>query len=128
MKVLLDTHILIWAVFDSGRLSREVVGLIKAMENDLLFSAASLWEVAIKTGLARDGFSVDVRRLRDRLLSRGYGELNVLGTHSYALAGLPPIHKDPFDRMLVAQAIAEQVLLVTADPVVARYPGPIRKV
>jgi len=128
MKLLLDTHILIWAVLDSSRLSREVVELIKAMENDLLFSAASLWEVAIKTGLARDDFDVDVKVLRDELLSRRFGELNVLGTHSYALAGLPPIHKDPFDRMLVAQAVTEGVLLVTADPIVARYPGPIRKV
>jgi len=128
MKLLLDTHILIWAVHDPDRLSPEVEGLIRAMQNDLLFSAASLWEVAIKTGLARDDFDVDVKVLRDGLLSRGYEELNVLGTHSYALAGLPPIHKDPFDRMLVAQAIAEQVLLVTGDPIVARYPGPIRKV
>jgi PIN domain nuclease of toxin-antitoxin system len=94
----------------------------------LLFSAASIWEVAIKRGLGRSDFQADPRLLRRGLLDNGYAELPILSDHVVALASLPPIHKDPFDRLLVAQAAAEGITLLTADPVVAQYPGPIRAV
>jgi PIN domain nuclease of toxin-antitoxin system len=96
--------------------------------NQLMFSAASLWEIAIKSGLGREDFRADARLLRRGLLDNGYGELAVGGDHAVAITNLPPIHKDPFDRMLVAQSAVEGILLLTADPVVAQYPGPLRKV
>jgi PIN domain nuclease of toxin-antitoxin system len=128
VRLLLDTHILIWSVHDSSHLSANAKNLITDLDNELFFSAASLWEIAIKTSLGRGNFQVDLKRLRSALLQTGYDEIQVLGSHSFALSGLPPIHKDPFDRMLVAQAISEGVTLLTADPTVASYPGPIRKV
>jgi prevent-host-death family protein len=107
VKLLLDTHLLLWAAGDPGRLSAEARALIEAPENELLFSAASLWEIAIKRGLGREDFRVDVRLLRRGLLDNGYGELPVGSEHAVAIDGLPPIHKDPFDRLLVAQALVE---------------------
>ena len=89
---------------------------------------ASLWEVAIKSGLGRTDFDVDPRLLRRGLLENGYVELDVTGAHAAAVDLLPPIHKDPFDRILIAQARIEGIMLLTADEVVARYPGPIRAV
>jgi len=96
--------------------------------NQLMFSAASLWEIAIKPSLGREDFRADARLLRRGLLDNGYDELAVGGDHAVAITNLPPIHKDPFDRMLVAQSAVEGILLLTADPVVAQYPGPVRKV
>ena len=96
--------------------------------NQLIFSAASLWEIAIKSSLGREDFRADARLLRRGLLDNGYDELAVGGDHAVAITNLPPIHKDPFDRMLVAQSAVEGILLLTADPVVAQYPGPVRKV
>ncbi len=109
-------------------LSAEARASIKAPENELLFSVASVWEIAIKRGLGREDFRVDVRLLRRGLLDNGYGELPVGSEHAVALDGLPPIHKDPFDRLLVAQALVEGVTPLTSDERVAQYPGPVRKV
>ena len=128
MKLLLDTHLRLWAAGQPERLPEAARALIDDRQNELMFSAASLWEVAIKSGLGRADFRVEARPLRRGLLENGYDEVAVTGEHAVATADLPPIHKDPFDRILVAQAAAEGILLVTADPVVARYPGPIRKV
>lgn len=128
MKVLLDTHLLLWAAGEPGKLSSAARAVIEDNDNELLFSAASIWEVAIKAGLGRDDFALDPRLLRRALLDNLYSELPVTGEHAAATAGLPPIHKDPFDRVLVAQSQVEGVMLLTADEVVARYPGPIRKV
>lgn len=94
----------------------------------LLFSPGSLWEVAIKSGLGRADFTVDARLLRRGLLDHGYVELPIAGTHAVAVADLPPIHKDPFDRLLIAQAQVEGITLLTHDPLVAQYPAPIRLV
>ena len=91
-----------------------------------MVSAASLWEISIKSGLGRADFSVDPRLLRRGLLEHGYAELYVTGVHATAVDLLPPIHKDPFDRLLVAQAQIEGMTLLTMDAIVARYPGPIR--
>ena len=95
--------------------------------NAPFFSSASLWEVAIKNALGREEFRVDPRLLQRGLLENGYLELPVGGAHAVAVDLLPPIHADPFDRILIAQAQVEGITLLTADEVVARYPGPIRR-
>lgn len=127
MKLLLDTHLLLWAAGQPERLPAKGRRLISDAQNELLFSAASLWEIAIKNGLGRDDFQVDARLLRRGLLDNGYTEVPIISDHIVAIDSLPPIHKDPFDRLLVAQATVEGITLLTLDPVVARYPGPIRK-
>ncbi len=128
MKLLLDTHLLLWAASEPQRLSKQARTLIDDAENELLFSAASLWEVAIKRGLGREDFKVDARLLRRGLLDNGYGELPIISNHVVATESLPPIHKDPFDRILVAQATLEGITLLTIDSLVSQYPGPIRTV
>lgn len=128
MTLLLDTHLLLWAAGDPARLSKVARELIQATSNVVIFSAASIWEVVIKRGLGRADFLVDPRILRRGLLDNGYSELPVDSRHAVAIEGLPRIHNDPFDRILVAQATTEGVTLLTADPLVARYPGPIKRV
>ncbi len=128
MKLLPDTHLLIWGAGPDERLSSATRELLTNPENELLFSAASLWEISIKRGRGRPDFQLDPRLLRRGLLDNGYIELPISSEHAVAVANLPPIHKDPFDRLLVAQAMAEGITLLTHDPVVARYPGPIRLV
>ena len=128
MKLLLDTHVLLWAAGVPDRLSAEARALIDAPEHELFFSAASVWEIAIKRGLGRDDFQVDTRLLRRGLLDNGYSELPVGSEHAVAIDSLPPLHKDPFDRLLVAQAMVEGITLLTSDALVAQYPGPVRKV
>lgn len=128
MKLLLDTHLLLWAAGTPGRLSPEAVALIEDQDNQLIYSAVSLWEIAIKNGLGRPDFQVDPRLLRRGLLDNGYDELPMTGDHAAAIGNLPSLHADPFDRMLVAQSMVEGILLLTSDSIVARYPGPIKKV
>ena len=128
MKLLLDTHLLLWAAGEPERLSTKARALIDNPDNEPLFSAASLWEVAIKHGLGRDDFKVDARLLRRGLLDNGYSELPIVSDHVVATESLPPIHKDPFDRVLVAQATVEGITLLTNDSLVSQYRGPIRTV
>jgi PIN domain nuclease of toxin-antitoxin system len=128
MRLLLDTHLLLWAAGSLQRLSRQARRLIDDPQNEVTFSVASIWEAAIKNGRGRDDFEVDPRLLRSGLLDNGYRELTVTGEHALAVATLPLLHRDPFDRILVAQSIVEGILLLTADPVVAQYPAPVRKV
>ena len=128
MKLLLDTHLLLWAAGVPERLPAQARALVEHPETEPIVSTASLWEVAIKSGLGRTDFDVDPRLLRRGLLENGYAELDVTGAHATAVDLLPPIHKDPFDRILIAQARIEGIMLLTADEVVARYPGPIRAV
>jgi PIN domain nuclease of toxin-antitoxin system len=109
-------------------LSKTARSLIGRPENEIFFSAASLWEVSIKRGLGRADFQVDARLLRRGLLDNGYGELPIMSAHVVAIESLPPLHKDPFDRVLVAQATVEGITLLTNDSRVAQYPGPIRAV
>jgi PIN domain nuclease of toxin-antitoxin system len=127
VKLLLDTHLLLWAAVEPQRLTKPARALLENPDNELLFSAISLWEVAIKNSLGRPDFHLDARLLRRGLLDNGYTELPVTSEHAAATSDLPQIHKDPFDRLLVAQAIVEGILLLTVDPLVAKYPGPIRK-
>ena len=128
MKLLIDTHLLLWAAAGSRRLPATARKLLLTPANELIFSAASLWEVAIKRSLGRSDFVADPRLLRRGLLDNGYTELPIASAHAVAVQDLPPIHRDPFDRMLVAQATVEGITLLTADATVAQYPGPVRKV
>ncbi len=121
-----DTHLLVWAAYDSNKLPIAAHDLISEEANDLLFSAASIWEVTIKAGLGRADFDADPHVLRRELLENGYRELTVTGMHAAAVIDLPPIHRDPFDRMLVAQARTEGITLITADRTVAAYGAPAR--
>jgi len=127
VKLLLDTHVLLWAAGQTGKLSRKTRTLLGDPDNALAFSAASLWEICIKQSLGRDDFQVDARQLRRGLLDNGYSELAVTGAHALALDDLPPLHQDPFDRMLLAQARVEGITLLTADAQVLRYSGPVMK-
>jgi PIN domain nuclease of toxin-antitoxin system len=126
MKLLLDTHLILWAAGEPEKLPSGAVDLIENAESELLFSAVSLWEIAIKSGLGRDDFRVNARLLRRGLIDNGYSELPITGEHTLMIDTLPSIHKDPFDRLLVAQAISEGIMLLTSDELVAKYAGPVR--
>jgi len=128
MLLLLDTHVVLWAAMQPERLSDEARELLEDRGNQLFFSAASVWEVAIKSARRGAGFDVDPYVLRRGLLGNGYVEIGILGAHTADVAGLPPIHRDPFDRLLVAQARHEGMTLVTADASVAAYGPPVRRV
>ena len=128
MKLLLDTHLLLWAAGMPERLSPEARELLNDPGNELHFSAASLWEIAIKNSMGRDDFRVEPRLLRRGLLDNGYVELPITSQHAVSIDSLPPVHKDPFDRLLLAQALSEGILLVTSDALLASYPGPVRQV
>ncbi len=128
MNLLLDTHLLLWAAAEPDKLSPEAAAMISNDSNRLYFSAASIWEVVIKNGLGRPDFHVDPHLLRRGLVDNGYTELAISSLHTLAVSHLPEIHKDPFDRILVAQAETEGFLLLTADDLVARYPGPVRRI
>ena len=126
--LLLDTHLLLWAAGQPERLSRRAKNEIDDPANEVFFSAASLWEVAIKSSLGRDDFQVEPRVLRRALIDNGYTEIPVTSEHAVTVDSLPPLHKDPFDRLLLSQAIVEGVTLLTTDSQLARYEGPVRKV
>jgi PIN domain nuclease of toxin-antitoxin system len=124
--LLLDTHILLWAALSWRRLPSQARVLLEQEDNVLLFSVVSLWEVAIKRSLGREDFRVDPRLLRRGLVDNGYEELAILGQHAVAVDGLPPLHKDPFDRLLIAQSLIEGITLLTVDPQVGQYPAPVQ--
>ncbi len=128
MKLLLDTQLLLWAAGQPARLSTAARKLLNDPRNELLFSAASFWEIAIKSTLGREDFRVEPRLLRRALLDNGYVELPITSEHAVSIDALPPLHKDPFDRLLLAQAFSEGITLLTSDAQLARYPGPVRKV
>jgi PIN domain nuclease of toxin-antitoxin system len=128
MKILLDTHLILWAAGFPEELPVEARRIIEDESNELFFSAASIWEIAIKSSLQKVDFQIDVRVLRRNLLDNGYIELPIESAHAVFIQSLPPIHKDPFDRILVAQATEEGITLLTSDALVAQYPGPIRHV
>lgn len=128
MRFLLDTHLVLWNLLEPGRLSAEARTLLESPQTELVFSTVCLWEVGIKRALKKKGFNADPRVLRRTMLDDGYEELPVLGQHAVEVDVLPLLHKDPFDRLLIAQAMVEGITLLTADPMIARYPGPIKKV
>ena len=119
MKLLIDTHLLLWAAADI--LPRKAIPYFVNKENELLFSPASIWEIIIKKGLGRPDFRVDPAVLYKGLCDNGYTELAITNQHVLLIAELPPLHKDPFDRILIAQAKAEGAALLSSDKSVSRY-------
>ena len=118
---LLDTHLVLWAAFEPERLSSKATKLLRSRSAPLAFSLATLWEVAIKTSIGRPGFSVDARQLHKALLDEGFTELAIQARHIVRVAALPWVHRDPFDRLLVAQAMEERLTLLTADAALKGY-------
>jgi PIN domain nuclease of toxin-antitoxin system len=128
VKLLLDTHILLWVAGSPEKLSESARSLLLSPDNSLFFSAASIWEIVIKLGLGRKDFKADPYRLRKLLVSNGYAEISVTAEHALKVDSLPPLHKDPFDRLLLAQARAEGMLLLTVDAAIAQYQDSVMKV
>lgn len=128
MIYLLDTQLILWAAADSDRLSDAARELLTDEANEFLFSAAAIWEITIKSTLGRSDFSVDARLLRRGLITNGAQELPVTSHHAIAVGGLPALHKDPFDRIQIAQAREEGIVLLTADEMVAAYGAPVELV
>ena len=127
MQLLLDTHLLLWAVDAPERLDPALIQMLEDPLNTPVFSVVSLWELVIKRGLNRPDFRVEPSLLRQALLEVGWRELTVEARHALAVGQLPALHRDPFDRLLLAQAQADGLLLITADQQLARYPGPVRR-
>ena len=126
MRLLLDTHLLVWAMGSPERLPAGLAPMLEDPHNTPVFSVASLWELVIKQALGRPDFRVEPAMLRRALLDGGWQELPIQAQHALAVAALPPLHRDPFDRLLLGQASAEGMLLITADQQLAAYPGPVR--
>lgn len=123
MRLLLDTHILIWAAAEPDRLRPALRAAIEAPENDVLVSAASVWELSIKQALGRIVFPL--AELPDLLERMGIEALPISVAHAVTAGALPRHHGDPFDRMLVAQAILDDLMLVTEDAWILRYQVPV---
>jgi PIN domain nuclease of toxin-antitoxin system len=121
MRLLLDTHILLWALMEPSRLQDDLRGLLEDLDNDVLFSAASVWEMAIKAALGRADFRVSPERIVGAARESGFIELPVAVRAALKVATLPPYHRDPFDRLLVAQAMTEPAVLYTADAQLGAY-------
>lgn len=121
MRLLLDTHVLLWALADHERLDLTTRALLEDAETDVLFSAASIWEIAIKAGLGRADFAVRPREVAQAARETGFEELPIRAVAAALVADLPLHHRDPFDRLLVAQAITEPVRFYTADPLLPPY-------
>jgi PIN domain nuclease of toxin-antitoxin system len=125
MKLLLDTQMLLWAVFWPELLPKKARQAIAGDENRLYFSPASLWEVSVKSAQNKPDFQVNARIMRSQLLGNGYEEITITSLHTVAIGDLPLLHKDPFDRILIAQARTENIRLLTSDAKIAEYPAPI---
>ena len=127
MQLLLYTHLLVWAMGEPERLDPALVHLLEDPINTPVFSVASLWELVIKRGLDRPDFQLEPPLLRQALLEAGWHELPVEAHHVLVGGQLPALHRDPFDRLLLAQAQTDGLLLITADQQLAQYPGPVRR-
>jgi len=127
MRFLLDTHLLIWSQIDTKRISARTRRLMEDEGNDLYFSVVSLWEIGVKRALNRPEFNIDPHLLRGELLFKGYTELPVSGEHALAVEQLPPLHKDPFDRLLLCQTLVEGLTLLTKDEDILAYPVSVRR-
>ena len=126
MRILLDTHIALWAVTGHASLSKQAKDIILDAD-DVLVSVASTWEIAIKHALGKGDMPVSAEQALQAFRDAGYVMLDIKPEHTLKVEKLPPIHKDPFDRMLVAQAVSEPLILVTCDPQVAQYgPGVLK--
>jgi PIN domain nuclease of toxin-antitoxin system len=127
VRILVDTHLLLWAVASSRRLPKGARAFILDTANEVFYTAASLWEVASKSTLRRRDFKANPTVLVRALAQSGFSELPVTAAHAARVAGLPAIHRDPFDRLLVAESLAEPMTLLTNDAVLAGY-GPLVQV
>jgi PIN domain nuclease of toxin-antitoxin system len=121
VRLLLDTHLLLWAAARSARLPREARGLLEDQDNEVYYSAASIWEIAIKSSLRRKDFRIDLAQLLATLPAMGLVELPITAAHAAGVTTLPPIHRDPFDRLLIAQSLIEPLTLLTNDALIDRY-------
>jgi PIN domain nuclease of toxin-antitoxin system len=128
VRLLVDTHLLIWVALGDSRVPSSAARIFRASDNDLAFSVASLWEIAIKRALGRPDFNVDAAALREGFLKLGYTELPVSGEHALRVADLPRRHGDPFDRLLVAVALEERRTLLTVDRQLQAYGDVVRRV
>jgi PIN domain nuclease of toxin-antitoxin system len=128
MRILLDTNVLLCAVGRSRLLDAETIDALSDAANDVLFSAASIWEIAIKFALQRGDFDAPPHDILQGALAIGFVELPVTASTAATVAKLPLIHRDPFDRLLVAQAIAEPAMLYTADSRLPAYSELVRRV
>ena len=126
MRLLLDTHLLVWAMGEPERLPAGCAAMLENPSNSLVFSVASLWELVIKQALGRPDFNLEPSLLRQALLSGGWQELPIEASHALAVSQLPRLHRDPFDRLLLAQAQVDGLLLLPSDSQLALYPGPVR--
>jgi PIN domain nuclease of toxin-antitoxin system len=125
--MLVDTHLLLWAVASPRRLPKGARSLLLDAANEVFYSAASIWKVAIKSALRRRDFEANPTVLVRALAQSGFAKLPVTAAHAARVAGLPAIHRDPFDRLLVAQSLAEPMTLLTNDAVLVGY-GPLVQV
>ena len=124
IRALLDTHLLLWAAMGSARLPGSVSLMLDDPTSEPVFSVASIWEIVIKAGLDRPDLAVDPQALRRGLVAAGYIELPIEAPHVLAVALLPKLHQDPFDRLLLAQARVEALPLLTVDEAVLAYGEP----
>jgi PIN domain nuclease of toxin-antitoxin system len=121
MRLLLDTHLLLWALAEPDRLDATTKAVLEDANNEVLFSAASVWEIAIKVGLGRSDFAFDPQQILRAALDTGFVELPVRSGAAVLVTKLPLHHRDPFDRLLIAQAMSEPVRFYTADPLLPPY-------
>jgi PIN domain nuclease of toxin-antitoxin system len=121
MRLLLDTHIILWMFGDPPALSSRARSLVEEPDNELFFSPVSLFELAVKSSSERSGLTVDLHELRHEILLQSITELPLISAHAMRAALLPPIRKDLFDRLLLAQAVEEQLTLLTVDGMLLRY-------
>jgi PIN domain nuclease of toxin-antitoxin system len=128
VRILVDTHLLLWAVARSDRLPREAHELLENDSNEVYYSAASIWEIAIKSSLRRKDFRIDVTQLLATLPKMALMELPITAAHAAGITRLPPIHRDPFDRLLIAQSVVEPLTLLTNDTLLERYRVGVRVV
>lgn len=120
MRLLLDTHIFLWWVTDSRKLSKEIRARI-TQATEVYISSASIWELSIKIKLKK--LNADITQLVDEISNSGFSELSITGRHAAFIYQLPLIHQDPFDRILIAQAMCEPLTLITCDPLLQKYSG-----
>ena len=126
MRFLLDTHLLLWSIAASRKLPQAVRELLIDSRNDVFYSAARTWEIAIKSALGREDFRVDLTKLLQAVVDTGFVELPVTSVHAARVAALPDLHRDPFDRLLVAQALTEPAILLTNDARLGPYSANVR--
>ncbi len=128
MRLLLDTHVLLWALSAPRRLGKAARSAIEDPENEVMFSAASIWEIAIKSALSKRGFAVAPDEILAAAVQSGLSELPVRAAAAVHVARLPSHHRDPFDRMLIAQAVTEPAILYTADAQLEVYSELVRRI